>query len=80
MNYTGTFRDLKKQRELQYEPTCQKDTKKGDKEIQGVVIPGDVTQLSFVCKDKVLISRSFWIEEIQAQVQMWQECYLMAYA
>ena len=33
MNYTGTFRDLKKQRELQYEPTCQKDTKKGDKEI-----------------------------------------------
>ena len=49
MNYTGTFRDLKKQRELQYEPTCQKDTKKGDKENWGVITAQqDVTWLSLL--------------------------------
>ncbi|KRY64223.1 hypothetical protein T11_16662 [Trichinella zimbabwensis] len=28
-----SFTDLKEQRQLHYEPACQKDTKEGDKEI-----------------------------------------------
>ena len=40
--------NLKEQRCLHYESTCQKDSKDGDKEIQGVVITGNHTQLSFL--------------------------------
>jgi hypothetical protein len=32
--------DLKKQRQLHYEPGCQKDIKEGGKEIWGVIITG----------------------------------------
>jgi hypothetical protein len=33
MNFIRNFIDIKEQRQLHYEPVCQKDTKKGDKEI-----------------------------------------------
>ena len=51
MNYMRGFMNLKEQKQLlHFEPTSQKDTKKGDKEIQGVEIAGDPIQLSlFVC-------------------------------
>ena len=38
MKCIRSFVDLKEQRQLHYEPACQKDTKEGDKEIQGVTI------------------------------------------
>ena len=40
------FINIKEQRQLYYEPICQKDTKEGDKEMQGEAIPGNPTQLS----------------------------------
>ena len=45
MNCIRGFTDLKEQRQLYYEPTCWKDTKGRDKQIQGVVMEGDPTQL-----------------------------------
>ena len=48
MNCIRSFTDLKEQRQLHYEPTFQKDSKEGDKEIQGVVVEGDPTQLGFL--------------------------------
>ena len=33
MNYMRGFSDLEKQRQLHYEPACQKDTKEGEKEL-----------------------------------------------
>ena len=47
MNCIRSFTDLKEQRQLHYEPACQKDTKEGDKEIQGVVITETSTHLNF---------------------------------
>lgn len=34
MNCIRRFVDLKEQRQLHYEPACQKDTTEGDKEIK----------------------------------------------
>ena len=50
MNFIRGFTDLKEQRQLYYEPACQKDAKKDDKEIgQVVVITGqDPTQPNLV--------------------------------
>ena len=49
MSDIRNFTDLKEQRQLYYEPSCQKDTKEDGKEIQGVVIKGqDPTPLSFL--------------------------------
>ena len=48
MNYMRGFMNLKEQKQLCCEPTCQKITKEGDKEIQGVVIERDPTQPSFL--------------------------------
>lgn len=31
MNYMDSFMNLKEQRQLHYEPTCEKDTKEEDK-------------------------------------------------
>jgi hypothetical protein len=48
MKCIGNLTDLKEQRQLLYEPACQTDTKKGDKEIYGEVIARqDPTQISF---------------------------------
>jgi hypothetical protein len=33
MNFMRCYMDLKEQRQLYYEPSCQKDIKEGDKEI-----------------------------------------------
>ena len=65
MNYMRGFTDLKEQRQLHYEPACQKDTKEGDKEIQGVVITGqEPIQLSLLFvltkAGRFLSSRSAW--------------------
>jgi hypothetical protein len=38
VNCIRSVTDLKEQRQLYYEPACQKDSKEGDIEIQGVVI------------------------------------------
>jgi hypothetical protein len=40
MNYMRGFTDLKEQRQLHYEPACQKTIKERDREIWGVVITG----------------------------------------
>ena len=48
MHCMRDFKDLKEQKQLCCEPPCQKDTKEGDTESQGVVIDGDPTQLSFI--------------------------------
>ena len=48
MNYMGSFTDLKEEKQLCCVPTCQEDTKEGEKEIQGVVTTGDPTQILFV--------------------------------
>jgi hypothetical protein len=45
MNHMRGFMNLKEQKQLYCEPTSKKDTKEGDKEIQGVVITVDPTQL-----------------------------------
>jgi hypothetical protein len=37
--------NLKEQKQLHCEPTCQKDTREGEKDLGS----GDPTQLSFVC-------------------------------
>lgn len=47
MNYMRGARNLKEHQQLHCESTCQKIAKEGDDEIQGVVITGDPTQLSF---------------------------------
>ena len=47
MNYMRGFMNLKEQKQLQYEPTCQKDNRQGDTKIYVVVIAGDPTQLRF---------------------------------
>ena len=49
MNYMRDFMNLKEQKQLYYEPTYQKDAKKGHKEILGMVITRDTTQISFFC-------------------------------
>ena len=50
MDYRRGFMDLKERRKLHYQPACHKDTKEGEKEIQGVVITKqDTTQLFIVC-------------------------------
>lgn len=64
MNYMGVLQ-TSKQMQLHYEPACQKDIKKGDKEIWGMVIAGqDPTQLnlSFVLTKagRLLSSRLTW--------------------
>ena len=43
------FRESKGTKQLCFESTHQKDTKEGDKKIQGVVMAGDPTQLNFLC-------------------------------
>ena len=49
MNCIRGIIDLKEQRQLHYEPACQKDTKEGDKEIRGEMFSGqDPTQLSLL--------------------------------
>jgi hypothetical protein len=45
MKWIRSFTDLKKQRQLHYEPACQKDAKEGEKEIWGVVITGHSAKL-----------------------------------
>jgi hypothetical protein len=65
MNYMKDFKNLKKQRQLHYEPAYQKDIKKGDKEIWRVVIAGqDPTQVSLLFvitrAGKLVSSRSGW--------------------
>jgi hypothetical protein len=42
MNYIRRFTDLKEERQLHYEPACQKDTKEGNKKIQEVVSQGKI--------------------------------------
>lgn len=41
MNYLRGFMNVKEQKQLCCEQTCQKITKEGDKEIQGMVITRD---------------------------------------
>ena len=53
---------LKEQKQLSCEPTCQKTTKKGDKEIQGVVITGDLTQIV------VYAYKGRWISEFKVSL------------
>ena len=65
MNCIRSFTDLREQRQLCYDPACQKDAKEGDKAIQGVVIAEqDPTQLSLLFvltkAGRFLSSRSAW--------------------
>ena len=75
MNCIRSFTDLKEQRQLHYEPACQKDTKEGDKEIQGVVITGDPILpfsffffLMFLKADRFLSSGSDWDRASRARL------------
>ena len=47
-NYLRCSRNLNHQKYLGYELTCQKDTKEEDKDFYGVVIAGDIIQISFL--------------------------------
>lgn len=49
MNCMRHFIDLKEQRLLLYEPTCQTDTEEGEREMQGVVNIGEPTQINYLC-------------------------------
>ena len=49
MNCVTNFTDIKEQRQLCCEPTCQKNTEEEDKDIQREVIAGESNQVCFVC-------------------------------
>jgi hypothetical protein len=59
--------DLKQQRQLHYEPACQKDIEEGDKEIWGVVIARqDPTELSLLFAYKGRQIPEFKVSLVQA--------------
>lgn len=62
MNCMRGFTDLKEQKQLRCEPTCQKDIEEAVKEIQGVLIARGGHPAKFVLTkvDKVLSSGWAW--------------------